>query len=169
MKDLENKLLLMDVPKIENDQFEQVLRNKLVKKYHSRETEYVKKFRYSVAFASILFVVLISVIIFPEIGIKANEVAFKKEAETLIENANGNKNANYSDDEFFKNFAENNDKFKYTSIYNPNLKNRIDPEEYREDKTYIIRKYVSRDSQAVMIISEFDKPERKNQLREVSF
>ena len=169
MKDLENKLLSMDVPKIENDQFEQVLRNKLINKYHNKETVYVKKFRYSVAFASILFVVLMSVIIFPEIGIKANEVAFNKEAEVLNENAKGNRNSNYSDDEFFENFAENNDKFHYTSIYNPKLKNRIDPEEYREDKTYIIRKYVSRDSQAVMIISEFDKPERKKQLREVSF
>jgi len=165
MKDLENKLLSMDVPKIENDQFEQFLRNKLVKKYHSRETEYLRKFRYSIAFASLLFVALISIIIFPEISIKANEVAFKKETEQL----NNYGNANYSDDEFFEQFAENNDKFYYTSIHNPNLKDKIDPEKYREDKTYIIRKYVSRDSQAVMIISEFDKLEKKKQLREVSF
>ncbi len=165
MKDLENKLLSMEVPKIENDQFEQVLRSKLIRKYHSRENEYMRKFRYSIVFASFLIVLLISVIIFPEISIKANEVAFKKE----IASSSGNGNANYSDDEFFKRFAEDNNKFHYTSIHNPDLKNRIDPEEYREDKTYIIRKYVSRDSQAVMIISEFDKPERKKQLREVSF
>jgi len=165
MKDLENKLLSMEVPKIENDQFKQILRSKLVRKYHSRESEYIKKFRYSIAFASFLVLLVISIFIFPEIGIKANEIAFKKE----VEQSNGNGNANYSDDEFFKKFAEDDNKFYYTSIHNPNLKNRINPEEYREDKTYLIRKYVSRDSQAVMIISEFNKPERKKQLREVSF
>ena len=164
MKDLENKLLSMDVPKIENDQFEQVLRSKLIRKYHSRESEYIKKFRYSIAFASFMVLLMISVFIFPEISSKVNELAFKKEdAPQEIQNAN------YSDDEFFKRFAEDDNKFYYTSIHNPNLKNRIDPEEYREDKTYLIRKYVSRDSQAIMIISEFDKPERKKQLREVSF
>ena len=164
MKDLENKLLSMDVPKVENDQFEQVLRSKLIRKYHSRESEYIKKFRYSIAFASFLVVLLISVIVFPQISAKANDIAFKKEVVPQE-----NQNANYSDDEFFKRFAGDDNKFHYTSIHNPNLKNRIDPEEYREDKTYLIRKYVSRDSQAVMIISEFDKPEKKKQLREVSF
>jgi len=165
MKDLENKLLSMKIPKIENDQFEQVLRSKLIRKYHSKESLYIKKFRYSIAFASFMVILVISVIIFPEISIKANEVVFKKEATS----SNGNGNANYSDDEFFKRFAEDNDKSHYTSIHNPNLKNRINPEDYKEDKTYLIRKYVSRDSQAVMIISEFNKPERKKQLREVSF
>ena len=165
MKDLENKLLSMEIPKIENDQFEQVLRNKIIRKYHSQESKYVKKFRYSIAFACFLAILLVSVIVYPEFIIKANEVAFKKE----VSESNGNGNANYSDDEYFQRFAEDNNKFYYTSIHNPNLKNRIDPEEYREDKTYIIRKYVSRDSQAVMIISEFDKSERKKQLREVSF
>jgi len=104
------------------------------------------------------------VIVFPQISAKANDIAFKKEVVPQE-----NQNANYSDDEFFKRFAGDDNKFHYTSIHNPNLKNRIDPEEYREDKTYLIRKYVSRDSQAVMIISEFDKPEKKKQLREVSF
>ncbi len=165
MKDLENKLLSMNVPKIENDQFEQVLRSKLVRKYHSRESEYVRKYHYSIAFASFMVVLLISVIIFPKLSIRANKVAFEKE----VTSSNGNGNANYSNDEFFERFAEDDNKFYYTSIHNPNLRDRIDPEKYREDKTYLIRKYVSRDSQAVMIISEFDKPERKKQLREVSF
>ncbi|MDA3813844.1 MAG: hypothetical protein PF570_06275 [Candidatus Cloacimonetes bacterium] len=164
MKDLENKLLSMRIPKIENDQFEQVLRSKLIRKYHSKESLYIKKFRYSIAFASFMVILVISVFIFPGISSKVNEIAFKKEAETKE-----TRNANYSDDEFFKRFAEDNNKFHYTSIHNPNLKNRINPEDYREDKTYIIRKYISRDSQAVMIISEFNKPVRKKQLREVSF
>ena len=165
MKDLENKLLSMEVPKIENDQFEQILRNKLIRKYHSKESEYIKKFRYSIVFASFMVILVISVFIFPEISVKTNKIAFKKEVTT----SNENENASYSDDDFFKKFAEDNSKFYYTSIHNPNLKNRIDPKEYREDKAYIIRKYVSRDSHAVMIISEFNKPERKKQLREVSF
>ncbi|MCD6176848.1 MAG: hypothetical protein J7K29_03315 [Candidatus Cloacimonetes bacterium] len=164
MKDLENKLLSMAVPKIENDQFEQILRNKLVRKYHSRESKYISKFRYSIAFASVLLVFILSLFIFPEISSKVNEVAFNKEVATQETN-----NTNYSDDEFFTKFAEDNNKFYYTSIHNPNLKNRIDPEKYREDKAYVIRKYVSRDSQAIMIISEFNKPAMKKQLREVSF
>ena len=164
MKDLENKLLSIDVPKIENDQFKNELRSKLIQKYHSRESVYIKKFRYSMAFACSMLVIITSLFVFPEISSKVNQVAFKKES---VEQEN--QNANYSDDEFFKDFAENDNKFHYTSIHNPNLKNRIDPEKYREDKTYVIRKYVSRDSQAVMIISEFNKPQTKKQLREVSF
>ncbi len=164
MKDLENKLLSIEVPKIENDQFKNELRSRLIQKYHSKESVYIKRFRYTMAFACSLLIIMTSLFIFPEISSKVNQVAFNKETVTQE-----NQNANYSDDEFFKDFAENDSKFYYTSIHHPNLKNRIDPEEYREDKTYIIRKYVSRDSQAVMIISEFDKPERKKQLREVSF
>jgi len=164
MKDLENKLLSIEVPKIENDQFKNVLRRKLVRKYHSRERVYIKKFRYSMAFTCCLLIIMTSLFIFPEISSKVNQVAFRKEIPV-----HETQNANYSDDEFFNNFAENDNNFYYTSIHNPNLQNRIDPEKYKEDKTYIIRKYVSRDSQAVMIISEFDKPERKKQLREVSF
>jgi len=164
MKDLENKLLSIEVPKIKNDQFKNELRSKLIQKYHSSESVYIKKFRYSMAFACSLLVILASLFVFPEISSKVNQIAFNK--ETVKQE---NQNANYSDDEFFKDFAENDNKFHYTSIHNPNLKNRIDPEKYREDKTYIIRKYVSRDSQTVMIISEFDKPQTKKQLREVSF
>lgn len=164
MKDLENKLLSMDIPKVKDDKFQQVLRNRLVRKYHSNESKYIKKFRYSVAFACFMVILFISAIIFPEISIKANEAAFNNEVKLT----NNYDNTNYSDDEFFKRFAEG-DNFYYTSIHNPNLKNKIDPEKYREDKTYLIRKYVSRDSQAVMIISEFGKPERQKQLHQVSF
>ena len=164
MKDLENKLLSIEIPKIENDQFEDVLRSKLVRKYHSKESIYIKKFRYSVAFACFMAVLFVSVLIFPEISAKANEIAFKKEVEPQEIN-----NANYSDDEFFKKFAEDDNKLYYTSIHNPNLKDKIDPDKYREDKTYIIRKYVSKDSKAVMIISEFNKPVSTKHLREASF
>jgi len=165
MKDLENKLLEMEVPRIEEDNFQQILRNKLVKKYHSSESKYIRKFRYSIAFACFMAVLFVTVILFPEISIKANQVAFNNEVQTK----QTHENANYSDDEFFKKFAEGSDKFYYTSIHNPNFKNRIDPEKYKEDKTYIIRKYVSQDSQAVMIISEFGKSGSQKQLREVSF
>ncbi len=164
MKDLENKLLSIEIPKIENDQFEEILRSKLIRKYHSKESLYIKKFRYSIAFACFMVVLFVSVLIFPEISSKVNEIAFnKKEASQEINNAN------YSDDEFFKKFAEDDNKLYYTSIHNPNLKDKIDPDKYREDKTYIIRKYVSRDSQAVMIISEFNKPVSTKHLREASF
>ena len=164
MKDLENKLLSIEIPKIENDQFEEILRSKLVRKYHSKESVYIKKFRYSIAFACFMVILFISVLIFPEISAKANEIAFKKDIEPQEMN-----NANYSDDEFFKKFAEDDNKLYYTSIHNPNLKDKIDPDKYREDKTYIIRKYVSKDSKAVMIISEFNKPVSTKHLREASF
>ncbi|MDP8268901.1 MAG: hypothetical protein P9L97_09255 [Candidatus Tenebribacter davisii] len=164
MKDLENRLLSLDIPIIESDKFKQTLHDKLVNKYYKKENIYKIKFRYSVAFACVMALIAVSVIIFPEISIKANEIAFKNDLTSQEEN-----NTDYSDDEFFKKFAEDNDKFYYTSINNPNLKNRIDPTKYEEDKAYIIRKYVSQDSHAVMIISEFNKPEQRKQLREVSF
>ena len=105
MKDLENKLLSIEIPKIENDQFEEILRSKLVRKYHSKESVYIKKFRYSIAFACFMVILFISVLIFPEISAKANEIAFKKDIEPQEMN-----NANYSDDEFFKKFAEDDNK-----------------------------------------------------------
>jgi hypothetical protein len=47
----------------------------------------------------------------------------------------------------------------YTSIYHPKLVQKIDPEKYKEDKAFIIRRYTSPDEGSIMIVSEFEQEE----------
>ncbi|MCF7858914.1 MAG: hypothetical protein K9N07_06255 [Candidatus Cloacimonetes bacterium] len=169
MKDLEDKLFNMQIPQAREDQnsngkFKSVLRKRLVDKYFNVKKNYARKLHYSLAFTTLLALILISLIIFPEISYNVNKIAFKTK-----EIATDNVERTYTDDEFFADFAENSEKFYYTSIHNPALGNKIDPKKYQEEKTYLIRKYVSEDSPAIMIISEFGKTEEKKNFREVSF
>jgi hypothetical protein len=57
----------------------------------------------------------------------------------------------------------------YTSIYNPNLQTKIDPEKFQEDKTYLVRKYVSEEEGGLMIVSEFGQKEKKQSAKRISF
>jgi hypothetical protein len=48
----------------------------------------------------------------------------------------------------------------YSSINNPRLEGKLDPDKYKESKAYIVRKYVSDTEGPVMIVSEYDKTRR---------
>jgi len=169
MKDLDKKLFSIQVPEIDDNQFKEELKNRLIKKYH--ESKYQRKFHYALVYATFMMLFALGILLYPDIAIKINEFAFKKDIQKTeeiekTEQLPTYENSNYAQDNFFDDLNTN-DKFHYTSIYNPNLKNKIDPNKYKEDKTYVIRRYVSSDSQAVMIISEFNK--KKPKVREVSF
>ncbi len=163
MKNLEKKLFEMKIPQIENDPFEEKLRNELIARYHSPEQHYRKKFRYAVTFAGILAFFLIISIIFPRITSSINQFAFQsQQKEEAIEKVDYNSDFYDISENFSKNFF-------YTSIHNPDIKKRIDPKKYKEEKAYLIRKYISPDSQAVMIISEFNRSNKIQKPREASF
>ncbi|OPX26073.1 MAG: hypothetical protein B1H06_06245 [Candidatus Cloacimonas sp. 4484_143] len=155
MKDLENKLNEMKIPRIESEEFEQSLRRELIKKYHNPAEKYKLKFRYASAFACLLLVFGCTTILKPDLALKINNIAFNK-TEVIV-----------CEDEVNCNELE---KFRYTSINSPELESRIDPDKFKEDKAYVIRKYTSSEEGGLMIVSEFDrKKQQKKSAKRISF
>ena len=152
MKDLENKLFSMDVPKIENDPFENELRRKLVNRFYKPTNNFRFKFKLATALASLLLIFGCVIVIQPGVALSLNKLIFPSNIMAAERDDSGTEN-----------------ELAYTSIFNPQLVDRLDPSKFREDKTYIIRKYISAEEGAVMIVSEFDQRKKPKKLREVSF
>ena len=153
MKDLENKLFSMDVPKIEDDPFENELRKKLVSRFYKPVNNFRFKFKVATALASLLLIFGCAAIIHPNMILNLNKLIFPSNNVMLAERED--------------NDTEN--ELAYTSIFNPQLVSKLDPSKFQEDKAYIIRKYISAEEGAVMIISEFDQRRKPKKIREVSF
>ena len=152
MKDLENKLFSIDVPKIEDDPFENELRRKLVKRFYKPENNFRFKFRLATVLASLLLIFGCVIVIQPGVALSLNKLIFPSNIMVTEK----------------ENISVENE-LAYTSIYNPQLVDRLDPSKFQEDKTYIIRKYISSEEGAVMIVSEFDQRKKPKKIREVSF
>ena len=161
MKKLKNILRDLEVPKLDNDPFEQELRRDLTNRYFSYKPNYRFRPKLVAAFALLLFIFMISTIIHPQIAVKLNDLAFKKDKTET--------NDQSYDEELDRLLAEQlNESLKYTSIYNPELMDKLDPSDFQEDKSYIIRKYTSSTQGSVMMISEFDNKSGKNN-RKISY
>ncbi len=161
MKKLKNLLRELEVPKLENDPFEQELRRNLKNKYFSYKPNYRFRSQLATAFALAFFLFMVSTIAFPQIAVKINNFAFNK---TEI-----NKSEEINDEELDRLLAEQlNENMKYTSIYHPELSGKLDPDEFKEDKAYLIRKYTSSTQGSVMMISEFENNPKKNN-RKISY
>ncbi len=152
MKDLENKLFSIDVPKIEDDPFENELRRKLVNRFYKPANNFQFKFKLATALASLLLIFGCVIVIQPGIALSLNKLIFPSNIMVAERENNDTEN-----------------ELAYTSIYNPQLVDKLDPSKFREDKTYIIRKYISSEEGAVMIVSEFDQRKKPKKIREVSF
>jgi len=159
MRNLENILRNIKVPQLETDPFEFELRSKLKNKYFNQPVKLKLRFILASVFATLLFFFSTAVIINPQIALRINQFAFNK---------SDHKNT-IDPEELDLLMAEQlNEKFKYTSIYNPELTGKLDPDEFKEDKAYLIRKYTSSSQGSVMMISEFDnKPMQNN--RKISY
>jgi len=152
MKDLENKLFSMDVPKIEDDPFENELRRKLVNRFYKPVNNFRFKFKLATALASLLLIFGCVAVIHPNMILSLNKLIFPSNYVMLAEREDNTES-----------------ELAYTSIFNPQLVDRLDPSKFQEDKTYIIRKYISSEEGAVMIVSEFDQRRKPKKIREVSF
>ena len=153
MKDLENELFSMDVPKIEDDPFENELRKKLVSRFYKPVNNFRFKFKVATALASLLLIFGCVIVIQPGVALSLNKLLFPSHNVMIVERDN--------------NDIEN--ELAYTSIFNPQLVSKLDPSKFQEDKAYIIRKYISAEEGAVMIISEFNQKRKPKKIREVSF
>lgn len=173
MNDLEKRLMKIETPKPKNEQFKKKLHDRLVKKYHSEGSKYQRLFHYSLVYATFMMLFVLGALIYPDVALKINELAFKKNSKQIAKidvdkkQTDSLKELDNVDGVFDD--TQLSDKFSYTSIHHPNLKDAINPQNYKEDKAFIIRKYVSQDSQSIMIISEFDQSNKKRKFREVSF
>ena len=152
MKNFENKLNNLKIPTIENDIFENELRSNLIQKYYTSEKKYKRNLRLAVGFACLLAIFGCSTILNPEIAYKINRFTFKKNVLSKLE-LQGRK------------LLSSESNMTYTSIHNPELKGKLNPTDYIEDKAFLIRRYTSSTEGSVMIVSEFKQkpkiPKRK--------
>ena len=153
MKDLEQILEKMPIPGKEDEQFEYKLRRELLDKYHKTTNGYKLKFKVAVAFSCLMLIFGCTTIIKPDIALKLNNLAFNKSTKIV---------SSEQDYSGMENLA-------YTSIYNPNLTSKLDPEKFQEDKTYLVRKYTSSEEGGLMIVSEFDQKPKKQSSKRISF
>jgi hypothetical protein len=153
MRDLERILEKMQVPANEDEQFEYKLRRELLNKYHKSANGYRFKFKVALVFSCLMLIFGCTTIIKPDIALKLNNLAFQRTEKIVDSN---------DDCAELENLA-------YTSIYNPNLSEKIDPDKFQEDKTYLVRKYTSTEEGGLMIVSEFDKKPKKQSSKRISF
>ena len=142
MEKLDKILEDLQVPMPEESDFEQRLRNQLVRKYINVPKTFRIPFKLAAGFAGLLIIFVIGVITNPQLAYDINAFVFQSE-ETI----------NIEEFEDLKTFR---DDFRYTSINNPELAKELDPANYFEDKTYIIRKYRSSSNESIMLVSEMD-------------
>jgi len=143
MKKFEETCENLNVPHIKDDPHEQVLRNKLEEHYFSPVHRTRIQLKWAVGFAVFFFVIAVSLVLQPKIALKAHNITFRSTEVPAVK-----PELPFSESECLR----------YTSIRNPKLRNEIDPNQYQEDKAYVIRKYRSKETNdAVLIVSEFDK------------
>ena len=142
MKKFEETLEKIEVPMVENDPLERELHSKLVRRYFDSTKIAYTGFRWAVGFAVFFFAIALTLIIKPQFALKAHSLTFRTSAESAVKPA----------------IQEDlNNCLRYTSIQNPSIRDKIDPEQYREDKAFVIGKYTSQETNdAVLIVSEFN-------------
>ncbi len=141
MKKFEEKLESVNVPKLESDPFEKELKTKLAGYYFSPARKIQTQFRWAVGFAALFFVIAIGLIIKPQFAYRAHNFTFRTSIESDVQSAE---------------LMPFNDYLRYTTIHNPSIGSEFDPDNYVEDKAYVVRKYRSQETNdAVLIVSEF--------------
>ncbi|MBN2018388.1 MAG: hypothetical protein JW794_09725 [Candidatus Cloacimonetes bacterium] len=142
MKKFEETLDKIEVPILKAEIFEHELQSQLINRYFNSTKRVYANLRWAVGFAVLFFAVALTLVIRPQFALKAHEITFRASAGSAVKP---------------KTTMELIDCLKYTSIRNPSIRDDIDPEKYREDKAYVIRKYKSHENNdAVLIVSEFD-------------
>lgn len=141
MKKFEEKLGSVTVPMLENNPFEQELKAKLIGHYFSPTRKAQIQLRWAVGFAVLFFVIAIGLIIKPQFAYRAHNFTFRTSRESAVQPGE---------------LMPFNDYLRYTTIYNPSIESEFDPDQYVEDKAYIVRKYRSQETNdALLIVSEF--------------
>ena len=141
MKKFEEKLGSVNVPKLESDPFEKELKTKLAGYYFSPARKIQTQFRWAVGFAALFFVIAIALIVKPQFAYRAHNFTFRTSGESAVQPIE---------------LIPFNDYLRYTTIHNPSIESEFNPDNYREDKAYVVRKYRSQETNdALLIVSEF--------------
>lgn len=141
MKQFENKLDELNIDKIETPVFRANLRRDLESQYFQDKKSSIFRKKLSFIPATVLSILLISFIIKPELPKQLNQFIFRQKVEI-------------SEDITLENIQQNL-QLQYTSIHNPSLIGEINPNNFIEDKAYLIRKYNSPQDGSILIVSEF--------------
>jgi len=87
------------------------------------------------------FVIAIGLVIKPQFAYRAHNFTFRTSEESAVQP---------------EDFVPFNDNFRYTTIHNPSIGSEFNPDNYVEDKAYVVRKYRSpKTNDALLIVSEF--------------
>ncbi len=142
MDELKKRLEEMEVPLLKDDPFQHELRRLLIAKFIPHRSAGRMLLRLGTALVVVLAMFGVVSVVNPGWAYKVNNMAFNKNEGPDVERLDLPSHlANSS----------------YTSINNPEISNQIDPKQYVEDKSYVIRRYKSPRNGAVMIVSEFDE------------
>lgn len=165
MKNLEDILSELDIPVISDDPYQPELRRKLVQRYFPSTSAYKIRFRFAMSLLLVFALFIGIMIINPGFNQRIHHLFFREKAAVI---PNYLTELNEPDPELDRLLQEELARMKYTSIYNPLLEGKVDPADYQEDKTYLIRKYTSSTQESIMIISEFPQ-EKPRTHRKISY
>ena len=146
MKQFEEKLHAVKIPVKYDMIFEKKLRNRLIKKYINKEKNYIWHYRIAAGIACLFALFTMLTVFAPDIPQKLNQLAFNDDQneKELSEPLPGG------------NSILLDDVLQHASIENPAIAKEIDPSQYLEEKTYLIRRYVSHNQEKVTIVSEIE-------------
>lgn len=156
METFEKKLLAMEVPRHEDAEFENELRFRLLNDFFEPARKYRLKLRLALAAAALLAVFSVSLVAFPRLAFDLHALAVAEDSS--MEPPASARTIPASFNAGARSAEVPGKSMPYTTIHHPGLARKIDPSLYEEEKAYVIRKYTSRDNEALMIVSEFDKP-----------
>lgn len=152
MKNIEDMLNNIQVPKLENGEFFGKLRVELMQTFLNPQRVYQVRYKWAVSFAALFFVLLIIAFSSPGIVSKVNNFAFGSDNETnqelIAEKETDSSNPSYAE--------------ACTSIVDK-PSNSI-----TSDKTYMINQYKSPSKGRIMIVSEYGDKPQNNKIRKVS-
>ena len=141
MDNFNKEMQNLQINKIENDPLQKELRNKIHNKYFTATESYRFRFQFVMGFATVLFLVLLTFIINPQIPTNIHSMAFNLQTVKPI-NKIDDSQVQYQN-------------IRYTSLENPIMSRNIEPDRYKEDNAYLIRKYSADNNDAILVVSEF--------------
>lgn len=151
MKNIEDMLNKMKIPRLENGEFFDKLRVDLMQTFLNPQRVYQMRFRWAVSMAALFFVLLMIAFSSPGFVAKVNNFAFGDKNTP-------NQELIAEEDSDIPSYAE-----ASTSITDKSPDNSL-----ASDKTYMINQYDSPRRGRIMIVSEYGDKQQNNKIRKVS-
>ncbi|MDD3049849.1 MAG: hypothetical protein PHR06_01760 [Candidatus Cloacimonetes bacterium] len=155
MNNIEEKLNNMKIPTIENDIAESILRNDLQKAFFTQK-KYALKLRLISALSFCLLFFSAFMIVNPEFAGKINKALFSTKELSPESNYTTENRTLLTETQIPVKDLPLHYLLNYTSIDNPEIAQDLNPQEFTEEKTYLIRNYKTAGEENFLIVTEYD-------------